>query len=298
MDKIKIHTSIDWLTCTIPWQPVETPQETAKRILNAADTAVPIAEGKPYPFNYDKALRGAFATVSWHPDHPRMRLCYNMTGRDCYNYYDAGQDMQRLIRYHWSDLANFTRLDFAIDYFGPASIADLVDAIKTDPTCTVSRVLTPYQQITMTNTDTKEHHSGVYIGSQKSDRYICVYDKALEQNVKNTDWFRIELRTRREFANQFADAAVRNGITDTGRQIMRDYANPDIEWWRDALSGPTIDVPPVGRKDTDTRRWLIEVVAPILQAELAKVDSTEDILFKRYNEILNKARWDIANSLE
>lgn len=292
-DATVTRASIDWLTATMPINQKEGAEQQAQRYLNSLPDSADNGAGRPYPRNYNQAIRGPYTTISWHDEQPRMKLCANMTGDNCHTFYQTGGDMRQIIRFYWSDLANFTRIDFAVDWLRPASIAQLVDDIKHDPGCTVFRSMTPYQQVELERDGAMTFDTGVYLGSRKSDRYICVYDKAREQNLSGAEWTRIELRVRREFANQFAEVAMQQGITETGRQIIRDLAYPTTDWWQAALSGPVVDIPPVGRKETDTRTWLIDIVAPILQAELALVDNTSDPLFRTYNDLLNKARFDI-----
>lgn len=289
MTVAQTRVSIDWLTMTQAWQ-AGRPEQTALKRMRELTPAQIIEPGmRPYPRNYNTAMGGKQMLASWHTDHPKMKVCYNMTGSQCTEYYLAGGKMRELVRRAWQDELNFTRIDFAVDYFGDADIRELVETIADNPECTVARKMSPYRQIEMVGNEKKEYDSGVYIGSQKSPRYICVYNKALEQGMTDQNWTRIELRTRRTMAIQLAEAIVKNGVETAGKQTVRNYAYPAVDWWRDALQGDAIEIPPIGRKETDTRRWLIEVVGPVLAAELQTVDSWNDPLYRTYKQMIDKA---------
>jgi len=291
MDHLPTKVSIDWLTMTKGWQ-AGRPEETARAALTMLRMGHDLTDGvRPYPRSYNQAIGNKTVTASWHDEQPKMKVCINLTGHQCHEFFTTNGSLRPVIVDAWSDLMNFTRIDFAVDYFGPdASITELVEAIENDPDSTVARRLTPYRQIDIEAGQVRRFDSGVYIGSVKSDRYICVYDKALEQELEGQQWVRIELRSRKEKAQQFAEMAIRDEIGIVGRSLIREYCYPDVGWWRAALTGPVVEAPTIGRKQTDTVKWLIDVVAPVLASEMLMVDDWNDLLFQTYREIIDEAR--------
>ena len=131
--------------------------------------------------------------------------------------------------------------------------------------------------------------SGVYIGSRHSDRFICVYNKALERGEDMTDWTRIELRVRKERANALAEMVVDAGLGPTARAAIRDFADVPLDWWQEALVGDATEMIRGRRRQSDTARWLIGQVAPILARELLRIDNPLDPLYVTFASIVRSA---------
>ena len=291
MDSLTTKVSIDWLTMTKGWQGGK-PEQTAKQILQSMRVGDDLSpDVRPYPRSYTEAIGNKLITASWHPEMPQMKVCINMTGHQCHEFFTSDGSLGRIITDAWQDMMTFTRIDFAVDYFGDdASITELVEAIEREPDSTTARRLTPYRQIDLEGGTVNRFDSGVYIGSVKSDRYICVYDKALEQGLDGKRWVRIELRNRKEKAQQIAEMIVRHGVAVAGRSLMREYCSPNVAWWKKAMAGEVVEAPTIGRKQTDTVRWLLDVVAPVLASELMQVTEWNDPLFQTFREVVDQTR--------
>lgn len=48
----------------------------------------------------------------------------------------------------------------------------------------------------------------IYSGSMKSDKYIRIYNKAVEQKIKNKDWWRFEVQLRDKFIEKYTNEIV------------------------------------------------------------------------------------------
>src|SRR5690606_10206340 len=171
----------------------------------------------PYPRNYTRALETAYGRLSWHPEQPRMKMCYAMNGDDCERAYADGVSVSKIISVLYNHCANFTRIDVAIDYYGSADIGAIADVFEESAAWTTAHTIQPFRQLTRSERGVSVVDSGVYIGSRHSDRFICVYNKALERGEDMTDWTRIELRVRKDRANALAEMIVDAGLSKTAR---------------------------------------------------------------------------------
>jgi hypothetical protein len=285
---------VDWITATVPYPSHEklTPASAAELVDCWPGQSV-TGEARPYPRNYAEAVSLSFGVLSWHNEQRRMRVCLNMNGGNLADYYQHGHKVRELLHAIWSGFGRFTRLDIAIDYHRPADIAALIADIDADRTCTRAGVVTPYQQLRLDTPGDALRTTGVYIGSRKSDRYLCVYDKAVQLELSDELWTRIELRNRKAKAEQLGLAGAHGDIVAASRGVIRNHTYPVTDWWRDALTGDCEHVAPVPRKQTNTARWLIETVAPVLADELRHEGSLTGELLKTYQRIVGEHIWKL-----
>lgn len=289
MSDIATTVTIDWLTITRPYQIPGNPVDVADNWLRSIASDLDITDGRPYPRNYTNARTCVLGTVSWHNEHPRMRVCLNMTGDNLREARRRGVDIGALVASEWTNDHKITRLDAAVDWYGAASIGDVVEHIEANPTCTLAQTLTPYGHSELSaGTQRGTVITGVYIGSRSSDRYICVYNKARERGYNDMLWHRIELRTRHEKADVLASAIANVGVVDAARAAIRIYASPDIDWWQQATQGPAVNMDAVGRPETDTQRWLLDIVADVLDRELYRVHSLRSPLIRTFRVIVER----------
>lgn len=284
----------DWLTATVPYPTHEplTPDSANAMVRGWPGQAV-TGEARPYPWNYAEAVRLRYGVLSWHNDQRRMRVCVNLTGADLAEYYGDGHNVRDLFHAIWSGFGRFTRVDVAIDYHRPADIAALIADIDRERRATRAGVVTPYQQLRLDTPGDSLRTTGVYIGSRKSDRYLCVYDKAVELELTDQLWTRIELRNRKAKAEQIGLAGAHGDVVSAARGVIRNHTYPDTDWWRDALDGECQHVGPVQRKQTDTMRWLIETVAPVLAQALRDENSLTGELLRTYQGVIGQHIWKL-----
>ena len=63
---------------------------------------------------------------------------------------------------------------------------------------------------------------------------------------------------------------AKSGIAPAGQQAIRDYVSiPNLGWWNEAVSGETVYIEPVGKKETATERWIREVCIPAIHKTTA-----------------------------
>lgn len=287
IERTETTVAIHWLTATV--NPPGPPNRYAAGQLADRLNASITGDGSPYPRSYTHGVELDPGRISWHESEPRMKLCFNLTGGDCEEWYADGRFLSPLVSTLYAGEANFTRIDAALDYHGDANIGDLVDAFEVDPGWTSVRTLRPFQELTNGSDGVSRIWSGVYIGSRSSERFLRVYDKALETGSSGR-WTRIELVSRNDYANAFGENITMNGLAPAARGTIRQVADCPIDWWQDALAGDAAESPPVGRKVADTDRWLIDKVLPVLERRLMLCHSTRDELFRVYDLALNDHR--------
>ena len=277
--------SLHWLTATITRDTTISPEKQAARLAELVERCRETEPAEPFPRNYTKAIRGTLGTFSWHPDRDDMKICYNLTGSQLESAYEADLPPLRLLHALMGNDAAFTRIDLALDYPKAVDIGEVVAAAKKHPESTRAKSLIPYDHVELSES-VRQRTTGVYVGSTKSDRWLTVYDKGLELQLPDLLLTRIEARNRKRKAQQVADMLESETIPTVTRSVIRDFANLPLDWWQDALTGPATTLPPVGRKQTDTERWLIEIIAPLLDREIKAHGGPAGMLYQTFVKVI------------
>lgn len=279
------NTSIHWLTATIDRNEKLSPAAQVRQLAQAVERCTDLTPCKPQPRNYTDGLQSTLGTFSWHGARPDMKVCYNASGAPLDTAYDLDLPPLRLVMALHGNNAKFTRIDLALDYPGEVDIADIIRAAKAHPETTRARTLIPYDQVKLEG-EIEHRTTGVYIGSTKSDRWITVYDKALEAGLPDILLTRIEARNRKRMAQRIADSLIGDSLPVVTRSVIRDFADFPLDWWQDALSGPVTSLPPVGRKVTDTARWLIEQIAPVVDREIRATGGMHSPVYQAFASVI------------
>ena len=256
----RITHCIDWLTYTVPTDMGLEYTFPHHKSLSLTGEVLRNITG------YNRRFALTHGSVSFHTERPQQKKCVQFQGRDLRNLRLAGLDITDLLVYALECKATITRLDFAVDYYGPSSPLELNTAWENG----------------LVKTNTKRHWFGysceqgkeglmkaytMYLGSRKSPKQLRCYDKAAQLEVLGP-WTRIELVTKTGYGTRLAQAMVSQGIGCAGKQAIRKYVQCDLAWFNEAVNGPSVYIEPGHRKDTDTRGWLLTQVLPILVREL------------------------------
>jgi len=257
----RISHCIHWLTYTVPVE-VDIPNAFLPHpALECTGELLPNHQG------YDTTLKLTHGRISYHTRYPHQKLCVSFTGSELGRLVQENVSLDDLLKYALSLNGKITRLDFALDYFGPSSARDLDEADEED------RLRTPGQDVSCTKKRKRRKARTTvgyttYIGSQRSDRYVCCYDKGFKDG-KTEPRTRIELRTSKEWGQRLGKSMVASGIASAGKQFIRDYVQCDIPWFVEATTGPSVQVQPLDDDDESRpRKWLMEMVLPVLCREL------------------------------
>ena len=183
------------------------------------------------------------------------------------------------------DIGQLTRLDLAIDDKG-------CNYYTLDEVCDIFRnglYVSRFKKFKELYEGGKGFCSGrtLCIGSRKSEIFIRIYDKQLEQNSKKKDlvdfpWIRWEMELHRERANIVAIMLITgSSLSDVSLGILRNYlrfiikdnvrdsrcsSSPKWEAFLDGIEKIRICQPKVEKTIEDKREWILKQVAPSLAA--------------------------------
>lgn len=160
----------------------------------------------------------------------------------------------------------FTRIDFAttIDAGHPMAVLDAFNTKKRPKG--EREVITRAQSARRIDLHGKRQGYTVYIGSEKSDKFIRCYDKAAELKMLHTVLTRIEMQTGGDVAHRLAHAMAYGGVKIAGKQAVRDFCQfPKLGWWGDAMNGEDMDLQLTPAKTTSFAKWLSEQVYPAIE---------------------------------
>lgn len=153
----------------------------------------------------------------------------------------------------------FTRIDYAIN-INAGNPEQVLKHFKK------GKVKTRAQSCKRIDLHGKKQGYTVYIGSDKSDKFIRCYDKAAELKLAATILTRIEMQVNNEPAHRLARAMAYHGVKVAGKTAVRDFAQfPKLAWWKDATEGEHIDLQLTPAKETSFARWLLEQVLPAIE---------------------------------
>lgn len=245
---IEVDTHIDWLS--LSYYEFKTPAEIIPEAYHHFKVKEPC---KPFP-HYDEAWRlecGATLHLSYDSKQGgRMDI--------------PGDALAWLRAEGWKDdyllkvLAETpkkrrtTRLDYALNIHNAGSVRHTVNhwrahQIKT----TFTSAPSGWQDYG------KRAGQTVYFGSPKSDKFVRIYDKGAEMKMLNEAWLRVELQTRKEYAQALVIDASRSSMLEAGRtHLTASLDFPKLRWWGILTEGDTVNKTQVLRKRSKWQEWM------------------------------------------
>lgn len=157
--------------------------------------------------------------------------------------------------------ATVRRIDLAIDVPAKMNPHWMMTDLRTD--------------LAMTNAKTFQHIDSstgwtVYVGSRTSEKFLRIYDKQAEAGL-DEPLTRIELECKGEYAEGIAQHVDKEGYSNFPAIIKGFCDFPSNPVWEHWLASPTLSAGiPKKEKISDTRRWLMESVAPALAKIVAQ----------------------------
>lgn len=257
---VSIHHRLDWVTYTVPYEVGYQNAFLPHSALSCTGEKVANHKG------YDTTLKLTHGRVSFHTLFPAQKISVSFKGSELGYLVAESVLLDDLLRYALDIGGKFTRLDFALDYFGSSSAYELQTAWDQRLLRTAAREVTSTKNTRRTSAGDIVGYT-TYIGSQRSERYVCCYDKGVKEG-KAEPWTRIELRTSKSWGQRLGKAMVASGIAEAGKQLIRDYIQCDIPWFVEATTGASVPVQPLDDDESNPRGWLMDMVLPILRREL------------------------------
>lgn len=172
-----------------------------------------------------------------------MGCCVDMSGTGCRafeTYSTSNWELLLSTILALPDDYNITRLDMAYDdHTGILDIAQMRD--DTDDHHYLSR--SKKWEVVYGSEGTTIYH-----GSQKSNMYIRIYDKAAQQDLQGEHWIRVEMQMRDEIATGFCQGLLTTPVGTQFRGVLHNYLRyvvpqpdtnmsrwPMAKYWADLL---------------------------------------------------------------
>ena len=186
----------------------------------------------------------------------------------------ADVSAMEILYYHFLADHKITRIDIAVDFHNTGLTWDeLTTVSERGDIITKSKNITQFCGVAGTPGGT------IYIGSPKSTKRMRIYDKAAEQGV-DKDWYRMELQLRKGHAMDAAGVIGRstNRLADM-LALVRGFADVQLPQIQEAWQSAPLPLR-TPRKQSKTRRWLIQDVAKAMTAYI--MDTEEDDLLEDF----------------
>lgn len=227
--------------------------------------------------------------VNWHDEIVTQGLHYQYGGKALEWYAANSIKSTDVVKWHHRRGGRTSRIDIAIDlYDSNVSWKDLEREL-------------PNAKTRARKAEIVRNQTGAgwtqYVGSRSGERFLRIYDKTAQVNDPDhhPDHVRIELEIKGRRAKQFTALLVDAIESDTVYALFcaEICAYCDFEsWqlWQDVMGAKIASQATQNhKKSTDTVKWLIEQVAPVLAREYARDESVialfEQRLWDEYDEI-------------
>nr|CRY95560.1 hypothetical protein [uncultured prokaryote] len=263
MKQESVTATIDWLAYTLHWN-----QSALQNFRKGYDLAtlasivtgcyfgwVPQKPRNGYPYVISSAgLTGLFVMAS-EPDSP-MGVHVSWAGSALRTIEPRGVLHDAL-----AAGATVRRIDLAVDIPEGMPGEGFYDRLVAGSAVTSSRT---YQLINSNSGWT------VYVGSRTSEKFLRIYDKQAESGL-DEPLTRVELECKGDYAEGIAQYVDQEGY-DNFPAIIKGFCDfPDHYSWAKHMASPTLSAGiPKKEKTSDTKRWLMESVAPSLAKIVAQ----------------------------
>ena len=219
---MKATVSIDWCAFTVKCEPIE---ENGERHSSAYDDVLYIIEGilrlnreqfEPMEYGgrhgYRKGVAFNGIEIYYDGNSTTMGANVSLSGDGCRTYaqFFPMEELLQLIHEGAKEgEINPTRIDVACDdHIGLLNLKRIIEVIRDRK---LRSRITHRRGIFNLGGSDQDEGDTVYIGSEKSEMRIRIYDKAKEQGDYEGIWNRLEMVNRRDYARAVLDALVTNG---------------------------------------------------------------------------------------
>lgn len=290
--------SLDWYQISVAWPSGlnEWPSHPANelKVLKGAipphDALYFTGEMIDKTGNYSHGQKFSFGRIYWHTKRKQQKIGVVMTGDDLNAARAEGIVDDHLIIWALDRASNIPRLDFALDVFiDGAKPMDIYEAWKRGEVETAASELSPFLKGTKDRDGNLTESSTVYAGAASSNRRVRIYDKQKERGTSYA-WTRIELVTRDERAIALAQTMRKHGIAAAGRSAIAEFLRcSTVSWWTEALTGEIVPLEPLKRKESNTEKWLLNQVLPVLDRVIeAQIARGQWTIYDAYQAVLDR----------
>lgn len=270
---MKTRSFIDWISFTLPlarplsftelWDTIAVFTHTEARMWTRTNAL----------YGYDMAFTYGVGVIAMaHSFRPEMGLHFQVSGQGLELIIANVGGVYELMDEIAAREGKVTRLDVSIDVFDSALSIETLEILMTHADTVTSA--TKHMAIS-----SQGGGKTLYVGSRQSERFLRIYNKAAERlaagadNAQSDDWKRIELEVKGAKAQALAmtllearkpqDSIIRDWIV--GFINFRQY---DI--WNTIMGTTSAKMSISHRKLTNSRKWLLGVVARAIAKEVCK----------------------------
>jgi len=262
MQQDSVSATIDWLAFTLHWN-----QHALINFRNGYDLAalasivtghftswIPQKPRNGYPFVVSAADRTGLCVMASEPDSP-MGVHVSWSGSALREV-----EPRTVLRQALAAGATVRRIDIALDVHYPFWAKMMYDDLENGAVITQAKS----HQLITSNTGWT-----IYVGSRTSEKFLRIYDKQAEAGL-NHPLTRIELECKNDYAEGIAQHIDQEGYNQFPAIIKGFCDFPEYAPWVEHLASPTLSAGiPKKEKTSDTKRWLMESVAPALAKVMA-----------------------------
>lgn len=121
----------------------------------------------------------------------------------------------------------------------------------------------------------------LYVGSRHSDKFMRIYNKALEQDIDNLAWVRLELQCRRLVARSYVEGMSKmQEIRPFINRAIDEFASfPTLDEYRAVVADDDAEIPVQGRTPPAFWRWIASQVVPSMVTRQVEYPE-EDVLMQ------------------
>lgn len=253
--------TVDWLSCTFPHD--RDVIGIGRKLLSL--WALPVERFTRPRNGYTVACENSAGVILQTSDRPSMGQNMVCTGQSLSTLSEVLPDFATRLAHVLRGCKTCSRLDVAID-IRPGSIVE--QCIKD---CKNNNYISHARKWSII--ESAEGGKTLYLGARESERMLRVYDKSAQTLQPAGGWDRVELECKGGTALRLARALSQSFTLATVQGWINDFVRFPSSEWLLALTEAAGGYVPSQRRQTNTRDWLLNTVAPIV-AHLTKEGDT------------------------
>jgi len=210
---------------------------------------------------YENALRHPYGhVISWTTKRDDMGINVLFTGMPLKEIHDRGYNCFDMLRTLFEAEFKFSRIDLAVDIFDVK--IDLEELQRAPRTGSVNKL-----PVLIKDGPNCEEGATLYVGSWQSDKFIRLYDKAGEQEMKGVLWYRCEIVLKGKTATKIVARIVIMKDDEIGKftqGVILGMYNPENEVFQQAMDATPERVSSTKDVSHQTYDWLMSSVSKTL----------------------------------
>lgn len=201
-----------------------------------------------------------------NPGRPDMGVHVSFSGRSLRTIAEGGHSALSMLEWGLREGGKVTRLDLAIDVKDEAiDIPALAECERVKEAPGAARKWSIVRG--------QDGGCTAYIGSRQSEKFLRIYDKAVESGDRSRAWTRFELEIKGDAAKTVAGSFLALKTGDHApyiKGIMKQMFNPTDALYQAIMSADAVHIPATRDTDDRTLEWLLGSVAKTFARTIAR----------------------------